>query len=168
MGLKWSEAQVKAQDRGQWGSSIAALSLPGWRGWVSEFSPLSVGSANESESLNQNPWPLITLFTTPEKVKTKIRYLNTLPHIWLSKLNKRVKFLVSSKKENWICMTLKPGVKKGVSLLIQYLGSLLQAVRSWGRRKQMWAGKKNSDGVSLISRPTPLSQRLDSGRLIFG
>ena len=129
---------------------------------------LSVGSANESESLNQNPWPLIKLFTTPEKVKTKIRYLNTLPHIWLSKLNKTVKFLVSSKKENWICMTLKPGVKKGVSLLIQYLGSLFQAVRSMGRRKQMWAGKKNSDGVSLTSRPTPLSQRLDSGRLIFG
>ena len=135
--------------------------------WVS-LVPLSVGSANESESLNQNPWPLITLFTTPEKVKTKIRYLNTLPHIWLSKLNKTVKFLVSSKKENWVCMTLKPGVKKGVSLLIQYLGSLFQAVRSWGRRKQMWAGKKNSDGVSLTSRPTPLSQRLDSGRLIFG
>ena len=135
--------------------------------WVS-LVVSSVGSANESESLNQNPWPLITLFTTPEKVKTKIRYLNTLPHIWLSKLNKTVKFLVSSKKENWICMTLKPGVKKGVSLLIQYLGSLLQAVRSWGRRKQMWAGKKNSDGESLISRPSPLSQRLDSGRLIFG
>ena len=168
MGLKWSEGQVKAQDRGQWRSLIAALSLPGWRGWVSEFSRFKCSSANERESLNQNPWPLITLFTIPEKVKTKIRYLNTLPHIWLSKLNKTVKFLVSSKKENWICMTLKPGVKKGVSLLIQYLGSLFQAVRSWGRRKQMWAGKKNSDGVSLTSRPTPLSQRLDSGRLIFG
>ena len=47
-------------------------------------------------------------------------------------------------------MTLKSGVKKGVSLLIQYLGSLFQAVRSWGRRKQMWAGKKTATGCLLL------------------
>ena len=98
---------------------------------------LSVGSANESEPLNQNPWPLIKLFTTPEKEKTKIHYLNTLPNIWLSKLNRTVKFLISSKKENRICMTLKSNVKKGVSLSIHYLGSLFQVFRSCGRRKQM-------------------------------
>ena len=32
-------------------------------------------------------------------------------------------------------MTLKPGVKKGVSLLIQYLGSLFQAVRCEQEKK---------------------------------
>ena len=42
-------------------------------------------------------------------------------------------------------MTLKSNVKKGVSLSIHYF-SLFQAFRSCGRRKQMWAGEKNSDG----------------------
>ena len=122
--------------------------------WVS-LVVLSVGSANESESLNQNPWPLITLLTTPEKVKTKIRYLNTLPNIWLSKLNRTVKFLISSKKENWICMTLKSNVKKGVSLSIHYLGSLFQAFRSCGRRKQMWAEKKKQRWACLLLPAPP-------------
>ena len=52
-------------------------------------------------------------------------------------------------------MTLKPGVKKGVSLLIHYLGSLVQAVRSWGRRKQMWAGKKKTATGCLLLRALP-------------
>ena len=171
MGLKWSEGQVKAQDRGQWRSLIAALSLPGWRGWVSEFSPFKCWKCKWEWIVKSKPLhdPWLNFSQPPRKKKTKIPYLNTLPHIWLPKLNKKVAFLISSKKENRICMTLKSNVKKGVSLSIHYLGSLFQTFRSCGRRKQMWAEKKKTAmGLSLTSRPISLSQRLDSGRLIFG
>ena len=75
MGLKWSERRPKL--RTEVSGEVQLRPCPCRDEeveWVS-LVPLSVGSANESESLNQNPWPLIKLFTTPEKEKNK----NSLP-----------------------------------------------------------------------------------------
>lgn len=52
-------------------------------------------------------------------------------------------------------MTLKPGVKKGLSLLFQYLDSLFQAFRPWGQAQRDVRRKKKKQRLACLFAPHP-------------